>query len=84
MKKFRVLSIILCLTLVMSCISFTAMAASFSDVDNDATVSWAKESIEKMTDAGYIKGYEDNTFKAQNNATRAEAAVMIARLLELI
>ncbi len=81
MKKFRVLSIVLCLTLVMSCISFTAMAASFSDVDNDATVSWAKESIEKMTDAGYIKGYEDNTFRPYNAITKIECLILMSRML---
>ena len=81
MRKFRVLSVILCLTLVMSCMSFTVMAATFSDVDNDATVAWAKDSIEKMTDAGYIKGYEDNTFRPYNAITKIECLILMSRML---
>ena len=54
----------------------------FSD---EAEISdYAITFVKIMKASGLISGYEDNTFKAKNNATRAEAAVMIARLLELI
>ncbi len=54
----------------------------FSD---EADISdYALTFVKIMKASGLISGYEDNTFKAKNNATRAEAAVMIARLLDLI
>ncbi len=36
--------------------------------------------IQRLTNAGIIVGYEDNTFKGKNNITRAEAASMIKRV----
>ena len=42
---------------------------------------YAKDSVVKMADAGIINGYSDGTFRPQNNASRAEAAVMIYRLI---
>ena len=76
MKKFRLISIILCLTLIMSCVSISVAAVTFNDVDNDPTVSWAKDSITKMTDAGYIKGYEDGTFRPYNAITKIECLIL--------
>ena len=54
-KKF--LSGILCAVMLLSTISVAA--ATFSDVENDPTVSWAKPYITEMSQKGYIKGYED-------------------------
>ena len=36
--------------------------------------------IQRLTNAGIIVGYEDNTFKGSNKITRAEAASMIKRV----
>jgi len=44
----------------------------------DIGSSWAKDYIAACVKAGIVKGYPDNTFKPDNNATRAEAAVIIA------
>ena len=38
---------------------------------------WAKNAINKVYSAGYIKGYEDNTFKPNNEITRAEAVTIL-------
>ena len=81
MKKCRLISIILCLTLIMSCVSISVAAVTFNDVDNDPTVSWAKDSITKMTDAGYIKGYEDGTFRPYNAITKIECLILMSRML---
>ena len=60
-------------------------APSDEEFSDEADISdYALISVKIMKASGIISGYEDNTFKAKNNATRAEAAVMIARLLELI
>ena len=40
----------------------------FSDIKDH----WAKSQIENFADKGYIGGYDDNTFKPNNNITRAE------------
>ncbi len=52
---------------------------SFSD--NASISSWAQKEVEKLIRLGIITGYEDNTFRPSNNASRAEAAVMIYKLL---
>ncbi len=80
MKKSRLLSIVLCVTLILSGLSMTALAAGFDDVDNDPTVSWAKDSITKMTDAGYIKGYEDGTFRPYKAITKIECLILMSRM----
>ncbi|MBR5535957.1 MAG: S-layer homology domain-containing protein, partial [Clostridia bacterium] len=44
---------------------------------------WAHETIDLMTINGYIKGYEDGTFKPDNNITRAEFSAIVYRILGL-
>jgi len=44
---------------------------------------WFAEDVAIAKAAGYITGYEDNTFRPYNSITRQEAAVMIARVLNL-
>ncbi|GAB6085546.1 S-layer homology domain-containing protein [Alkaliphilus crotonatoxidans] len=41
-----------------------------------------REYVLKATALGLIQGYEDSEFKADKNATRAEASTMITRLIE--
>lgn len=43
---------------------------------------YAQEAISGMTKAGVINGYEDNTFRPKNTATRAEAAVIIGKFMK--
>lgn len=81
MKKRKFVSIALSLSMLASAITTSVAAASFSDVDGDSTVSWAKQSIEKMTDAGYIKGYEDGTFRPYNAITKIESLILMSRML---
>ena len=47
----------------------------------DISLNWAKEHIEKIYKAGWIKGYPDNTFRPDNNITRAEFMVIVNRVL---
>lgn len=50
---------------------------TFSDVkEND----WFYPEIQKALYAGYVTGYEDGTFLAQNTITRQEAAVILSRI----
>ena len=50
---------------------------------NDLEGHWAKKEIERAAGLGFVNGYPDGTFRPQNNVTRAEFAVMIARAMEL-
>lgn len=81
MRKTRFLSIVLCAMMILSSVSLTAFAVTFDDVESDETVSWAKESIHKMTDAGYIKGYEDGTFRPFRAITKMECLILMSRML---
>lgn len=49
--------------------------------DRDKVQKWALEYIKKGIHNNIIQGYPDNTFKPQNNVTRAEAFTMICKLL---
>ena len=51
---------------------------NFNDIENH----WAKNTIETIAKAGIVKGYDDNTFRPDNNVTRAEAVTMISRLFK--
>ena len=79
--KARVLSAVTCTALLLSATALPVSAAGFSDVDSDATVSWAKAAIDKMTDAGYIKGYEDGTFRPQKSISKIECLILMSRML---
>ena|GEM_PF-2521530 len=58
----------------------TADLSGFTDADTIAT--WAKDSVAKVFDLGYIGGYPNKTLKPQNKITRAESVVMINRAME--
>ncbi|GAB7387133.1 hypothetical protein BSNK01_09690 [Bacillaceae bacterium] len=49
----------------------------------DVKEHWARQTIEKMTLLGVIKGYEDLTFQPNKPVTHAEAVAMVVRLLGL-
>jgi hypothetical protein len=52
--------------------------------DSTSISPWAEEEIQKLVGLGIIKGYDDNTFKPKNNATRTETAVMIYQLIKVL
>lgn len=82
MMKFRKLTALF-LCCVMAALSFTipAFAASFPDVDGDSSLSWAKDAINDMTESGYIKGYDDGTFKPTQAITKVEALLLMSRIM---
>lgn len=45
--------------------------------DNNKISDWAKGAVGAAAEVEYVKGYADNTFKAKNNLTRAEAVYML-------
>ncbi|MBQ9934192.1 MAG: S-layer homology domain-containing protein [Ruminiclostridium sp.] len=67
---------------------FAAIAARFSSVTDttgayftDIAGHWAEDEIYRATNSGWIKGYEDNTFKPNQLITRAEAMTLVNRVL---
>lgn len=48
--------------------------------DNKQISAWAREYVGAAAELKLIKGYEDKTFKPQNNINRAEATVLLDRV----
>ncbi len=53
----------------------------FSDASKIA--NWAKNAVALAVEAGYINGYRDGTFRPNSAITRAEMAIMVAKVLGL-
>ncbi|OMF24946.1 hypothetical protein BK133_21975 [Paenibacillus sp. FSL H8-0548] len=52
--------------------------------NDDGTIpAWAQAHVASAVSAGFIGGYEDQTFRGKNQITRAELAVIIARAAKL-
>ena len=51
--------------------------ASFDDIANH----WAKDEIAVAANNGWVNGYEDGSFRPQNNITRAETMSLVNRVL---
>ncbi|WP_195575016.1 polysaccharide lyase family 8 super-sandwich domain-containing protein [Paenibacillus sp. 1001270B_150601_E10] len=56
---------------------------AFSFKDQNTTPVWAQPFINALAKAGYTSGFEDGTFRANNDITRTEVVVMIVRVLGL-
>lgn len=77
--KSKVFSLLLVCLMLLSVSSFMS-AGAFTDVAQDHTYN---EAITKLSDLGVINGYEDGTFKPENEVTRAEMAKLIASFFKL-
>ena len=53
---------------------------SFNDI-SDSQYSWCAAQIQKMYEQGYITGYEDNTYRPDNEVTRQECLSLFARAM---
>lgn len=51
--------------------------------DDSKIPSWAKEAVKKVSDSGYMVGDESGNFNPNQAVTRAELAVVIARIKKL-
>ena len=48
----------------------------------DTKDNWARDAIQAMTQAGYLSGYVDNTFKPSAQITREQAAAIYGKVLQ--
>ena len=80
MKKF--ISLLLAASISAACgvHAFAEKEERFSDI-SDKNYAWAKEYIELMAEEGYINGYEDGTYRPDNEVTRLETIVLFARVM---
>ena len=78
MKK--ILSVVLSLVIATAAFSLPVFAADFSDVKAD---KYYYDSVMQCADKGFVRGYEDGTFRPNGNITRAEFAVIMNKVLEL-
>lgn len=51
--------------------------------DKDEIAAWAREAVVATNAAGIINGFPDGTFDPRGQATRAQAIVMISKLMDL-
>ncbi len=72
----RIITMLLALVMLVSVMGVGTFAANFSDI-TDEKVSAA---VEKLVAGGIITGYEDGTFRPDNQITRAEFAAIVTRL----
>lgn len=68
---------------------FAAIASRFDASDiaagsdfTDISGHWAENAIERAATLGWVMGYEDGSFRPENQITRAEAMAMINRVLK--
>lgn len=67
------------ITLLLTICSPKFLIFAYSDV----TDSYSMEAIDFLSSQGILNGYEDGTFKPQENVTRAEFTAMIMRIQKL-
>lgn len=79
MKRKRILACLLAAALTLALAAVPAAAVTFPDI----TSHWAKSYIEQMTEAGMFKGYNDGTFRPDNQLTTSEALALCARAVAL-
>ena len=63
-----------------SCTSLTSFTkANYKDISSN---HWALEAIAFMKETNFMNGYDDNTFRADENLTRAQAVKVLNRLFK--
>lgn len=70
--------------MVINALKLNTAEQSVSFKDISSVSDWAKTAVESAVKNNIIKGYEDNTFKPQAKATRAEAVTVILNALKTV
>lgn len=70
--------------MVIRAAKLKSASGTLNFTDSGAISPWAIDSVNTAVADGIIRGYPDNTFKPQGNATRAEAVTVLVNALALI
>lgn len=70
-KKIKAIGALL---LASGILASSLSAFAFSDINSE---NWANTAVTALSEAGYINGYEDGTFRPDANITRAEFVTII-------
>lgn len=65
-------------TMLVNLTGVSGASSSFSDV---SATHWARNAVFAAASQGWVNGYEDGTFRPNNKITRAEAVVVMNRVL---
>ena len=65
-------------------VNFPTLIPAIAFTDSGDIADWARAAVTQMQRATIISGFEDNSFKPQENATRAQAAKIIYGILGII
>ena len=66
------------------CARFDTGTSSGTQTFSDISGHWAEKYIQRAAELGWIKGFEDGTFRPDTYITRAQAMTMINRVLNRI
>ncbi len=75
-KTKRIVTLILAFVMIVSTMSISTFAADFSDIEDEKV----NTAVNKLVANGIITGYEDGTFRPDNQITRAEFAAIVTRM----
>lgn len=70
--------------MIARCLELNPEGAKTRFIDDAEIPWWGKGSVEAARQAGLIKGYEDNSFRPYNAATRSEIAIIMDRAYRLL
>jgi pullulanase len=76
-------------TMIVRALKYVAPEKDYTEVtttfdDKEQVADWAKEAVGIAYNKGIVNGVNKTTFAPKDNATRAHAAVMIYRMLEVL
>ena len=77
--KRRFVAVLLSLCLILTFIPVSAMAVEFDDTQDH----WAEEAIDRWSDVGVVTGVGNNEFDPEGDLSRAQAASVFSKLLNL-
>ena len=78
----KMVVVVSCMLLLQLLLPFNSSAKRIDLADVEPTY-WAMSSIDEMVAGGYMRVFEDGTFKPQQSSTRAEVAEAIVKVLQL-
>lgn len=79
MKRYLKVTMLACIVMVLT-MQIPAQAQTFPDV---AYGAWYKPYVDKCSEVGIINGFEDGTFRADDNVTRAQFIKMVCYVTQV-